>query len=162
MKKYISILFLFMLPAALLFSQQGPGPDGRKDDKREKIKALKVAYITDQLQLTPEEAQRFWPVYNEFDQKRHEMELEISGQVKDKRPDIALMSDEEVDRFIQQRFEREEQMLNLKKEYYIKFKQVLPVKKVFRLWEAEIGFKRILLERLQEGQKPPFDPEMGP
>jgi hypothetical protein len=80
----------------------------------------------------------------------------------DKKPDIALMSDEAVDAFIKALFEREEQMLTLKQEYYGKFKEVLPVKKVFRLLEAEIGFKRLLLERLQEGQRPPFDPEREP
>jgi hypothetical protein len=155
MKKNILISIMFLMPALMLIAQQGPGPEG----KREKIKALKVAYITEQLQLTPEEAQRFWPVYNEFDQKRHALEIEIAGQPVDKRPDIALMTDAEVDQFIQEKFNREEQVLDLKREYYVKFKEVLPVKKVFRLWEAEIGFKRLLLERLQEDQRPPFDPE---
>jgi hypothetical protein len=84
--------------------------------------------------------------------------MEIIGP-KDKRPDIALMSDEEVDKFIRQHFDLEEQMTDLKEEYYMKFKEVLPVKKVFRLMEAERDFKRILLERLQEGQRPPYDPE---
>ena len=93
-----------------------------------------------------------------LDDKRHKLEMEIIGP-KDKRPDIALMSDEEVDKFIQKHFDLEEQMIDLKEEYYMKFKEVLPVKKVFRLMEAERDFKRILLERLQEGQRPPYDPE---
>jgi hypothetical protein len=140
-----------------LAAQHGPGPEG----KREKIKALKIAYITEQLQLTPEEAQVFWPVYNEFDQKRQELEIEIFGP-KDKRPDIALMSDEEVDQFISRHFDKEEQMIDLREEYYKKFKEVLPVKKVFRLFEAEREFKMMLLERLQEGQRPPNDQERNP
>ena len=71
-----------------------------------------------------------------------------------------VMTDEEVDKFIQKHFELEEQMIDLKEEYYVKFKEVLPVKKVFRLQEAERDFKRMLLERLQEGQqRPPYDAE---
>jgi hypothetical protein len=154
MKRYILACLLFVFLSPFVLAQ----PEGDFEGRREKIKALKVAYITEKLQLTSDEAQRFWPVYNEFDEKRHNLEMEISGQRMDKKPDIALMTDEEVDRFIQERLQREEQVLGLKKEYYVKFKEVLPIKKVFRLFEAETGFKKLLLERLQEGQRPPLEP----
>ncbi len=155
MRKYILTAFLIISANSVVLAQPGHGAEG----KREKIRALKVAYITDQLQLTPEEAQKFWPVYNEFDEKRHGLEMEIAAPMQDKRPDIALMTDEEVNLFLQQRLVREEQILNLKKEYLAKFKEVLPVKKVFRLYEAEMGFKRMLLERLQDSQRHPYDPD---
>lgn len=154
MNRYILTCLLLFLIFPVAFPQ--PGHDF--EQKREKIKALKVAYITDKLQLTTEEAQIFWPVYNEFDEKRHNLEMEISGQRADNRPDIALMTDEEVDRYIQERLQQEEQILELKQEYYVKFKDVLPVKKVFRLFEAETGFKKLLLERLQDGQRPAYHP----
>jgi hypothetical protein len=154
MKRYILACLLFVILSPVAVAQ----PEGDLEGRREKIKALKVAYITEKLQLTSDEAQRFWPVYNEFDEKRHNLEMEISGQRMDKKPDIALMTDAEVDRFIQERLQREEQVLGLKKEYYVKFKEVLPIKKVFRLFEAETGFKKLLLERLQEGQRPPLEP----
>lgn len=155
MKKYLFTALITIGLSHALLAQYGPGPG--QEGKREKIKALKVAFITEQLQLTPEEAQVFWPVYNEFDDKRQKLEMEIIGP-KDKRPDIALMTDEEVDQFIRKNFELEEQMIDLKEEYYIKFKAVLPIKKVFRLQEAERDFRRMLLERLQDGQRPPNEP----
>ena len=158
MKRYLIATLVLTFITIGLSAQEGPGQGPGPEGKREKIKALKVAYITEQLKLTPEEAQRFWPVYNEFEDKRQKLEMEIIGP-KEKRPDIALMSDEEVDKFIQKHFDLEEQMIDLKEEYYMRFKEVLPVKKVFRLMEAERDFKRILLERLQEGQRPPYDPE---
>jgi len=155
MKRYILTCLLIVLLSPFALAQ----PDHDFEGKREKIRALKVAYITEKLQLTPNEAERFWPVYNEFEEKRHNLEMDLSGQRMEKKPDIALMTDEEVDRFIQDRLKMEEQILVLKKEYFVEFKEVLPVKKVFRLYEAENGFKRLLLERLQEGQRPAFNPE---
>lgn len=154
MKSFVLTCLMVAMISPVVFSQHGQD----FEEKRERIKALKVAFITEKLQLTPEEAERFWPIYNEFDEKRLNLEMEISGQRMGKMPDIALMTDEEVDRFIQERLQREEQVLNLKKEYYLKFKEVLPIKKVFRLFEAETGFKKLLLERLQEGHRPPMEP----
>jgi hypothetical protein len=156
MTKYMLIIIAFLSALTAVNGQHGRDFDG----KREKIKALKVAYITEKLQLTPEEAERFWPVYNEFDQKRHNLEIEISGQAIGKNPDIALMTDAEVDQLIRERLKREEQVLELKQEYFLKFKEVLTIKKVYRLYEAEMGFKKLLLERLQEGQRP--EPGVGP
>src|SRR6056300_591448 len=66
MKKHIVALFLFTSLAA--FAQ----PEGRFEDmeaKREKIEAIKVGFITQELDLRVEESQAFWPIYNEMSDK---------------------------------------------------------------------------------------------
>ena len=61
MKKYLLILIILLGSFSVAFAQEG-------DDltKQEKIQALYVAYVTQQLQFTPEEAQKFWPVHAQF------------------------------------------------------------------------------------------------
>lgn len=148
------ILSAIALFTFLGLSAQHPREEG---ERRERIKAFKIAYITEKMALTPAEAQVFWPVFNEFEAKRQDLELELTGQVMDKRPDIENMSDAEVDKFISSRLDKEKELANLRIEYYGYLKELLPVKKVFRLIEAEAGFKKVLLERLQ-GEPPPRRP----
>jgi hypothetical protein len=153
----MNLRLLITITLSLLVSaSSGQGHPGG-GERGEKIRALKIAYITEKLQLTPEEAQVFWPVFNEYESKKFAEERALASEVDDKAPDIALMSDQEVDQFITQRLEKEQRIINLKKEYYVKLKEVLPVKKVFRLFEAEAGFKKMLLERLQNNPERPYD-----
>jgi hypothetical protein len=120
------------------------------DQKREEIQAEKVAFITQQLRLTPQEAEKFWPVYNEFDEQRKQYEKGQMEQYHGDVPDLYLMTDEEVDSIMLSKLDRERKMVDLRAEYYVKFKEVLPVKKVFLLHKAEMDFKRILLDRIRE------------
>ena len=66
MKTKILFPIIFLLVTSLSFYK-------RIKKKREKVKALKVAYITEQLELTTDEAQKFWPIYNAFDEKQSEL-----------------------------------------------------------------------------------------
>jgi hypothetical protein len=128
------------------------------DQKREEIQAQKIAYITQQLRLTPQEAEKFWPVYNEFDEQRKQYEKGQIEQYHGNVPDLSLLTDEEVDSIMLAKIDRDRKMAELQAEYYVKFKEVLPVKKVFLLHKAEMDFKRILLDRIREdgyGNPPP-------
>jgi hypothetical protein len=109
-----------------------------------KIEAQKVAFITRILDLTPEEAQKFWPLYNEYNAK----ERELRPNFKKQRPkDI---SEEEANELIDNFFDNEQKRLNLTKNYYEKFKMILPAKKVVKLHFAERRFKEELLKRIKE------------
>jgi len=74
----ISLLVFMMVVVQTSFvnAQQGKHPTGQKGNhtapNQEKIEAQRVAFITQELDLTPDEAKVFWPVYNEYDAKRHE------------------------------------------------------------------------------------------
>jgi hypothetical protein len=61
MKKYLLVLLLTLGSLSQIKAQNG-----------EKIQTLKIAFITQKLQLTPDEAEKFWPIYNQYD---NEMEL---------------------------------------------------------------------------------------
>ena len=139
----------FLLSGLWALAQHHPGPPPNKE-ARERMKAHKIAYITEKLDLTPEEAQVFWPVYNELETKLHELR---EANRPDRKKDPETMTDAEVEKMVNQRFEFRQKELDLEKEYHEKYKQVLPTKKVAVLYKAEQGFRRDLLKKLQEKQK---------
>ena len=63
-----------------------------KDESRDKIKALKIAYITEQLNLTTEEAQKFWPIYNLYDKEQHTIRNHYKSSLRN-----SIKSIEEID-----------------------------------------------------------------
>lgn len=126
-----------------------------KEDKAEKRKAEKIAFITTKLELTPQEAEKFWPIYNEFENKMSELHKE-RRQNKPKKK-VSDMTDKEVEDLLQSHFTFEQKELDLKKEYHEKFKAVLPIKKVAKLYHLEMEFRR----QHKGGPKPPHPPAPG-
>lgn len=145
MKKLLSILVLCLLVSSYAQAQKGK--------RYEKIKSLRIAFITDELQLTPDEAEKFWPLYNEYDNKRKALR-------KSFRPDRDTddLTDDEAERRINANFEQQEKMIQLKRSYFEKFKKVLPAKKIAQLGKAERAFKSKVLKEMRkrkakEGEK---------
>lgn len=126
------------------------GQDHKSNNKahKEKIQAMKVGYITEKLNLTSKEAEQFWPVYNEFDKKMENIHKTIRKSHK-KSSSIDEMSDSEVDKMLESHNELRQKELDTQKEYNTKFKLILPVKKVAKLYRAEHNFKRELLKKLK-------------
>ena len=124
------------------------GQNHKMDKKREKIEVQKIAFITKQLDLTPEEAQKFWPVYNQFSDARKQ----LHEQHKENRKDIDNLSDSEIEKLIDNHIILDQKELDLKKKYHAEFKKVLSNKKIAKLYHAEMMFKAELLKRLK-GEK---------
>ena len=114
----------------------------------DRIEAIRIAFYTDKLQLTPEESQQFWPLYNEYQDK----EKAIRKSYKNDKS-LELMSDAEAEELIGNAFEMEEKMLSLKKEYYGKMRGVLPVRKLALLSRIDRQFKERLLEEWRNRQE---------
>lgn len=146
MKKIIPLTIMAAIIALALpvTSQEHHG------QKAERIKALKTAFITEKLALTPKEAEKFWPVYNDLEERERELHRSMSRSFANGKPDISGMSDEELEELIEGKFNKELALLELRLEYYEKFKEILPVSKIFRLYEAEMQFRKVLLQRLKE------------
>ena len=145
-KVFIILLMLFFSVNSFA---QGRG-ERQQGNMRQKIEAQKVAFITNKLDLTPEEAQSFWPFYNEFEIKRKSIQEELVSGPPPPPEKIWQMSDKEAEEMIQGYFLKAQTMLDLKIEFYEKIKNAISVKKILILFEAEKEFKRILFERIQE------------
>lgn len=146
MKKFLVILLL-------LVQVVGSAQEKLSEEKRKEFDAQKVAYYTQELDLSPEEAAKFWPLYNEMRKKMREVE----GVMRKKSREIKEakgMTEEAYKKAILEVLGCEQTMQNLKKEYYQKMLQVLPASKLWKLDEAERKFHRQLFERLKREPAP--------
>lgn len=147
--KKLSFLFVFFILcfAPGLYAQQGGGK--HSSDKHEKIQAARIAHITSQLNLSAEQAQMFWPVYNEFYEKREALrsqQRQLMHGMRDKEP-----SNEDAKNALRQHLKMEREEAALEEEYYgKKLQTVLEARQVVKLMQAEHEFKKMLLQRLKD------------
>ena len=146
MKNKITYIFLFLLAVQFGFSQE-------KDARKERIKSLKIAFISQKLALTSEEAEKFWPIYNKYDDKimaLKEAQLKLRIQKR-------IGTDEEALKKIEESEEKEAEVMVLKKKMRAELIPVISAEKVLKLERLEQEFHRKLLEKLKErrGNPPP-------
>ena len=142
MKNLILIAFLFVLPILVLAQK----PDDKKHDE---IESYKIAYLTQKLDLSPEEAKIFWPIYNDYQKEQAELRKERGQKMISfrKMPEIDELSDSEVQALIVNDFSFKQRDLNLEKKYYARLKSSLPIKVIGKYYRAQETFKRELLSR---------------
>ena len=112
----------------------------RKDRIEKKMESKKIAYITQGLDLSPDEAQQFWPIYNEYQSKLKDSRS--NNRVKIPNEDL---SDADANEFLENLLEREQNELNLKRDYFDRMKTVVSPKKVARLYILEKKFREEVL-----------------
>jgi len=98
-----------------------------------RIEVLKIAFITKKLDLTPEEAQKFWPVYNQY-----------SAELKKAQQDAFQRNKTEI--------ELDETLLNIRKKYSSQFLTALPPQKVDLFFKSEKEFGRYVQKELERRQ----------
>ena len=122
-------------------------------DKKKEIDIKKIGFITERLALTTEEAQAFWPVYNDFQTKKENCMKENINLKKDEKVDLDKLSDKELTDMADAEIAREKKMLDIRVEFHENVKKVLPPKKVVLLYQAEKDFKKVLLNDIKEERK---------
>lgn len=142
----IAGIFLSLMITTAAFGQD-PGEDKEKDDK---IEALKVGFITKELNLTSTEAEKFWPLYNEMEGKMKEIRQTCRKINHDVRDSEDKISNEDAKKKLNTLFENEQKELDLKKEYSEKFIKIIGEKRTLKLLSLEHEFRRVLLERLKD------------
>ncbi|NVO20351.1 MAG: hypothetical protein HXX13_11655 [Bacteroidetes bacterium] len=153
MKLSQKISILVIVALASITSRIDAQPEGGNRQKRmERIDAQRVAFITDRLQLTPSEAQVFWPVFNEYDAKRKALTKNFHKAPPGEEKRFEDMSDKEASEAADNQLVEAQKLLDLRKEYHAKFKSVLPAQKVLGLYESEKDFQRHLIDQLKEGR----------
>jgi len=144
--KINNILVAFVL----LVSVNTFGQGGRLlREKKEQIKAMKVAYITSELSLTPEEAAKFWPLYNAFEDKQHEIRAQKLKGYLDRIDDESFdnVSEKEAATLLAQMESTEDELHQAKKKFIASLKGVISPLKILKLKKAEEGFNRKLLQQ---------------
>ena len=125
----------------------------------EQIKTKKIAFMTEAIGLTSQEAQKFWPVYNELEKERY--------QLMDKKRDLDQksetlkpgMSDADYRRLATEMAATHAKEGKLIEEYNLKFLNILPAEKVVKLYRAEGKFRASLMHEFRKGQDERRDKE---
>ena len=139
-------VLLTVAPAVHAQGQGGPGGgNGRKGQHLAQLENAKIAFITNRVTLTQDQAQRFWPLYNEFSDRRRE--LNRNGRLL--RRDVTNgMTDQQIRDNFNQSFTVRQQELSLEKEYFGKFQKVVSLHQVAQLFLAEHDFTKEVIKRV--------------
>lgn len=124
----------------------------RSPEERERIKALKIAYITEKVELSAEQAEKFWPVYNRFEREMHKLHRGFMDKYRDENP---TMDERRAHDYIDANLDFQEQLLALKKKYKDEFLKIISAEQLAELYMAERGFKEMLLKELRRRQDGP-------
>ncbi|MFC3562377.1 hypothetical protein [Pedobacter jamesrossensis] len=144
MKKLFFAVLMLMLPS-VIWAQRPKG---------EEIEALKIAFFTKKLDLSPDEAKVFWPIYNDMQGEQNALRKERFQKMISFRKvtEIDNLSDAQIQTLITSEFDFRQRDLNIEKKYYNKFKAVLPIKIIGKYYRAQEAFKRELLNRFKDKQ----------
>ena len=142
MKMTIAILF-FMLP--LLGIAQG------NSDALTKVEAAKIGLISERLGLTPDQAEKFWPIYREYSDRRKSIQSQMREARKGFDPKTA--SDEETQKLINLGHELKQRNLDLQKEYSDRLLKVINNRQLLSLRKAEEDFRKIILQKLEQRRR---------
>lgn len=139
---------VFLLISTLSFAQD-------YKEKREKVKALKVAFITEKLELTSEEAQKFWPLYNAYDESKSELRYEKMRNILNrfKPGNVESLSEKEASALLILMEKIEEDLFNLRRKFIKDLQSIVSAKKIIKLKKAEEDFNRELLKQMREKRK---------
>ncbi len=137
MKKHCSItLILFLALAWGAFAQRPPLD-------REKLQAARIAFITTRIDLKPEQAEKFWPIFNEFSDSRENTMRQISQLGKD----LESISEEEAKSRIQKRFQLQAELLKEEQAFVNETSKVLSSKQILMLNNIARDFNRHLYQK---------------
>ena len=144
MKKVaIGIIILVVLPLTKLTAQ---------NPNLEKLNAYKIAFYTKRLSLTSHEAEKFWPVYNEFQNKRNDVQIERQKINRNINQNELNMSEKEMIESGDKLIALQVQEAALAQEYHKKFRDILSPVKILRLYQAENQYRLLLLNELKDRQ----------
>lgn len=153
--KWMWVLGVMLSVSAYAQERPKRGPEGR-----EKLEAAKVGIISERLGLTTEQAQQFWPIYNEYSQRRRENRQAFREQRKGFNRETA--SEDETKALLELGRETKAKELELDQEYSNRMLKVIDNKQLLSLQEAERDFKQKLLRRLEQRRPDrPGRPERG-
>jgi len=128
--------FLICLVMALPLSAQ------EKSQRSQQIESVKVAFITQKLNLNSAQAEKFWPVYNTYQQ---ELRV-VYKQRREARDKQKANPDQKMDNEL----EFESRLLNIRKKYKEEFSKVLPADKVLSFFDAEREFRETMIKELKD------------
>jgi len=142
MKKLVILLFFISIGVSA------------QNMRHEKIKELKIAFFTEQLDLSSSEAEKFWPIYNAHDNKMNSLRRKERTEIYEIiQVGVLEMSDIEANAFLYKSIEYKKQELELQTQLIKDLRKVLSPQRIIQLRKAEEEFKRRLLEHFRQNRR---------
>ena len=149
---FFSVILFFFI--SLQIEAQMPGTQDRGMIVRhrapdEQIQKERIAYFTEAIGLTSEEAQVFWPIYNEMENKRTALFDERASIIHKFMNEPDKLSDKQIDEHLNRLIAIQQKEMALPAEYDARFRKALSALKVMNLYVAEMGFRNYLLQKMR-------------
>lgn len=139
--KYILITLILAGFSINLSAQINHEKEKHDHERRERMEAMKIGYITDRLELTIQESQQFWPLFNEYAEARKSLRSDFKSRAE------KGVTAENADQMLQDIIDYEKADTELKKSYFEKFKAAISAEKIVKLHFMETEFKKDMIRR---------------
>lgn len=144
-------VILFLFSAGMFFIAASGTLQAQSQEQIEKFNQERKAYFTEQLELTDQEGRAFWPLYEDFQNRKMKLVEDERNTWTYAHKNAGNLTDKEILETLNKGYNLKEQQLELEREYYQeKFLEALPARKVLKLGKVEWDFRRHLLRKLRE------------
>lgn len=143
MKRALLIIITAILPVTGLMAQ---------NPNRERLEAYRIGFFTKKLNLTPGEAEKFWPVYNEYQKQRNHLQMERRDIIRDFNQNENTLSDSELTSMGDKLLATFSDESSLSAKFHKQLKDALPPSKVIKFYQAENQYRALLLNQLKENR----------
>lgn len=140
-------IFFIIFTCSALWSMQAQDRD--KDRHREKIKELKTAFITQELSLSKEGAQEFWPIYNEYEAKQHDLRKREHRDL----PNLECITEDDANKMLEEYVEIEHKDYLLKKQLFKDLRSIMSAQEIIKLHKLEDEFHKKLIKEYRARKK---------
>ncbi|MDX8339145.1 hypothetical protein SLH46_08145 [Draconibacterium sp. IB214405] len=145
-------IFAILIVGLLILSQSSANAqnNNNEQDRWERYRTEKVSFLTTKLDLTPEEAQKFWPVYNQMEKERSETQRkkhDLEAQVRDAEGNL---SNKEMIKLTREHVQLGIDEANLAEKYNEEYLKILPPVKVIKLYNAENEFRIHMFRKFRD------------
>ena len=142
------LIVCLILSSFSLFAQKKES----KDEKKQRIEAARVSFITKKLELTPEESKEFWPVVNQMKTKIKTSRKALKDRFKKMKQEDEKIDEKTYQKLIEDMHEQQISILEIKNEYVQKIASIIGYEKTFRFeHQIQIEFKKQLMDRMKKG-----------
>lgn len=159
---YLLLLLLATTAGAPLLAQEHEPPPPPDSERLREIKAQKAAYLTAKLALTPQQAERFWPVYNEYDEAQDALRRSRFENMRSANRQGSALTDEEARKALKKGLDLRQQEVDLERRYTDQFITHIGAVKTLELHKAERDFQKEVLRRVKERMEDRQAPRQAP
>ena len=121
-----------------------------REERMKEIKAQKSAYLTQKMELTPEEAQRFWPVYDQMEKEQHANRKELMELRRSLKRSGSEITEEQANDLLDRELEMREKDVQVARKYDPQLRKAIGAQKLVKLQKAEREFHREVVKRMRD------------